>query len=162
VLNSQRPPGPVEPRFWSKVNKTPTCWLWTGTFYPTGYGILRVTFPNSPSRNLRAHRVSWELHFGPIPEGMWVLHRCDVRACVRPDHLLLGTNADNIADMLRRERQSRGESNGTSKLTENQVRAMRAEYAAGGISQPALAKRYGIAPGTIEGILHRRSWKHVD
>jgi len=156
IVANRTGPGPVEPRFWRRVNKTPTCWLWTGAFYTTGYGVMRVA-----GRNVRAHRVSWELEHGPIPDGLQVLHRCDVRACVRPDHLSLGTHADNVADRDNKGRQPRGELNGLAKLTQEQVRAMRAEYAAGGISQPALARRYGIAHGTLEAILHRRSWKHV-
>jgi hypothetical protein len=112
-------------------------------------------------RNVRAHRVSWELAHGAIPDELHVLHRCDVRACVRPDHLYLGTHTDNVADRDNKGRQPRGERNGLAKLTPEQVRTMRAEYAAGGISQPALAKRYGIAHGTIEAIVHHRSWKHL-
>jgi len=149
-------PGPLEPRFWRRVNKTPTCWLWTGAFYTTGYGVMRVA-----DRNVRAHRVSWELEYGAIPPGQWVLHRCDVRACVRPDHLYLGTNADNVADMINKGRGRHGEQQRLAKLTEAQVRAMRSEYAAGGISQPALAKRYAIGLSTVQDILRRRSWKHV-
>src|SRR5262245_20642397 len=94
-------------RFWAKVHKTDTCWLWTGSTH-RGYGQL-----SSPSGRghapLRAPRVSWEIHYGPIPEGLWVLHRCDVRGCVRPDHLWLGTRQDNIADMVAKGRSARGE-----------------------------------------------------
>jgi len=155
-LSRARRPGPLAPRFWRKVNKTPSCWLWAGTFYPTGYGVIRVS-----GRNMRAHRVSWELEHGPIPDDQWVLHRCDVRACVRPDHLYLGTNADNVADMLAKGRGPHGEEQRLAKLTQTQVRAMRAEYAAGGISQTALAKRYDIGLSTVVDILRRRSWRHV-
>ena len=86
---------PVEERFWEKVQKTDGCWLWTGATIAAGYGELAVGQPRKP---LRAHRLSWEMHHGPIPEGLLVLHHCDVRNCVRPEHLFLGTHQDNMAD----------------------------------------------------------------
>ena len=96
------PRRPLVERFWEKVVKTPTCWLWTAAAQG-GYGVIGD--PHRKGRVLRAHRVSWELHDGPIPSGMDVLHRCDTPACVRPDHLFLGTAADNIADMFAKGRQ---------------------------------------------------------
>lgn len=89
-------------RFWAKVNKTPTCWLWTANRLPKGYGVINVG-GRAGSQQL-AHRVSWELHFGPIPDGLWVLHRCDNPPCVRPDHLFLGTVQDNVDDMVTKGR----------------------------------------------------------
>ena len=74
---------PPEERFWEKVEKTETCWLWTAAKYPGGYGVFGI----HPKVMKAAHRFSWELANGPIPEGLWVLHKCDVRHCVRPDHL---------------------------------------------------------------------------
>ena len=82
-------------RFWGMVNKTEgRCWLWEGMLSWGGYGLLKVS-----GRKRRAHRISWELHNGPIPPGLLVLHKCDVRHCVRPDHLFLGTDLDNVVDM---------------------------------------------------------------
>jgi hypothetical protein len=85
-------------RFWSKVQKTETCWLWTAA-QVNGYGALRVA-----RQTLTAHRLSYIYHFGPIPDGLYVLHHCDVRICVRADHLFLGTHLDNIQDMVRKKR----------------------------------------------------------
>jgi hypothetical protein len=94
---------PLAERFWEKVDKNgPThpvlrtqCWLWTAKRLPRGYGEIAI---NGKDR-ARTHRVSWEMHFGAIPERRWVLHRCDNPSCVRPDHLFLGTHLDNMADM---------------------------------------------------------------
>jgi hypothetical protein len=87
-----------EIRFWKHVDKTADCWLWTGA-QCKGYGQL-----SSPKRSRYAHRLSWEISNGDIPEGLQVLHRCDTPLCVRPDHLFLGTNTDNIEDRIKKQR----------------------------------------------------------
>ena len=89
---------PLETKFWKYVNKTDGCWLWTGKARREGYGA--VGWP----KTISAHRLSWGLHNGPIPAGLWVLHKCDVRLCVRPDHLFLGTNLDNMRDRIKKRR----------------------------------------------------------
>lgn len=91
---------PLPERFWAKVNKTGECWLWTASFDGRGYGQIGA----GPGRNKRSHRVAWELTYGPIPEGMYVCHHCDTKACVRPDHLFLGTHGDNVRDMIAKKR----------------------------------------------------------
>ena len=94
-----RPRDPVE-RFWEKVKKTSGCWLWTGTV-SRGYGNLRVgSLRDGTRRKVLAPRFSYELVHGPIEDGMFVCHHCDNRRCVRPDHLFLGTNSDNIKDCV--------------------------------------------------------------
>lgn len=95
----------AEERFWPKVLKTETCWLWQGALVnESGYGCFRG--PNG--RNVLAHRFAWELTNGPIPDGMFACHRCDVRQCVNPAHLFLGTQQDNIDDMMRKGRGNQG------------------------------------------------------
>ena len=82
-------------RFWKHVDKSVDCWIWTAARYPNGYGVFGL----SRSALMSAHRFSWTLAHGPIPPGMCVRHRCDVRTCVRPEHLVLGTQQENLADM---------------------------------------------------------------
>lgn len=144
----KRSPGwrflPTEERFRLQfVARGPDdCWEWTGARQTFGYGLLRVD-----GRLQRAHRYSYERYNGPIPAGLFVLHRCDNPPCVNPNHLFLGTVQDNSDDMCRKGRQAH---NATwSKLTDAQVRAIRHEYALGGVSQRAIAARYGVSQMAI-------------
>ena len=151
---------PVD-RFWKRVQKTDDCWNWTGSL-SNGYGHLRVN-----SARVSTHRFSWELHYGPIPKGIFVCHHCDNPDCVRPDHLFLGTSADNSADMVKKGRAAhhwsgcKGEQHGNAKLTEDQVRSIRTEYQQGA-SQREIAARYGISHPNVGYIVRRVAWKHVD
>ena len=133
------------------------CWLWTASTNRAGYGQIQV------ARKVRgAHRVSYELHIGPIPEGegahgTCVLHRCDVRRCVNPDHLFLGSNIDNAQDMSRKGRAPRGQANGQAKLTEQQALEIRADTRTG----RAIATDYGISKTAVHLIKTRQSWAHL-
>lgn len=94
---------PVADRFWEKVDKSGDCWLWTAATAFWGYGVFQLG--RGPGEGIvRAHRWSWEQAHGPIPDGLFVCHHCDTPACVRPSHLFLGTNADNLGDMGRKGR----------------------------------------------------------
>jgi hypothetical protein len=138
-------------RFHEKWTGEPNsgCWLWLATVGGDwGYGNIRK---GRKGRHLPAHRVSWELHRGPIPDGMCVLHRCDVPSCVNPDHLYLGTNKDNTRDMNMKGR------NGRTKLTIEQIRAIRADKRMGTV----IARDYGISPPAVSKIRLRQSWIEV-
>jgi hypothetical protein len=159
----------LEERFWSRVDKAAgadACWLWNGHLNAYGYGTLGAGDSGRGDgrlRTMRAHRVSWEMANGPIPEGMHVCHTCDNRKCVNPAHLFLGTNADNVADKVAKGRGSRaaGSTNGFAKLTEAQVCEMRQDYARGGVTYPQLASRYGINQATVGKIITGKQWTHL-
>ncbi|MGW7598161.1 HNH endonuclease [Streptomyces antimycoticus] len=116
------------------------------------------------THSVRAHRYSWEMANGPIPESLHVLHHCDTPLCVRPDHLFLGTALENARDKVAKGRMRRGdakgEANGHAKLTADDVRAIRSRPPVRG-SQAAMAREYGITPQTVQDIIKRRIWKHV-
>lgn len=155
-----------EERFWSRVNKTDNCWVWTARVNFKGYGQIPVPrgLTSIAGANQFAHRISWFLAYGPVPDGLCVLHRCDNPPCVRPDHLWLGTRADNNEDMRRKGRTHRpawiGTDVPTAKLTEQQVVEVRALHASG-MKQAGIANRYGVTPGTINAVVRRRTWRHV-
>jgi hypothetical protein len=160
---------PLAERFWPKVDKNgpvPShcpelgpCWVWTGATQTGGYGFIGV----GSGRCDVTHRVSWVLEHGAIPDGQWVLHRCDNRQCVRPSHLFLGTSQDNVDDMMAkgRRRIRKGEGNAASKLTAQKVRDLRASAALCRVSQAELARAFGISVATVADVVHRRSWAHV-
>lgn len=155
VLASMSPAG----RFWPKVEKTATCWLWRGAINPSGYGQFVIH-----GRSRLAHRVAFEFATGKTPpNGLDICHACDVRACVNPDHLFLGTRSDNVRDMMKKGRghKARGEKGGTSKLTVDAVRIIRADYAAGATMR-VLATRFHVSDNAVSGVINRRSWTHVE
>lgn len=138
-------------RFWSKVPNRPIvgCWEWAASIRPQGYGQFRLSRRIAPQY---AHRISYELAFGPIPDGMLVRHRCDNPLCVRPDHLEVGTQSDNMMDAVHRGRHARaktvGQRNGAAKLTDAQT----AEIRLATESLSALSRRYGVSPQRISQI----------
>lgn len=136
------------------VADTTGCWIWTACTLPNGYGQIAID-----GRTKRAHRVSYELHIGRIPKGLCVLHTCDVRSCVNPSHLWLGTCKDNHVDMMQKGRgaSTKGERNGFSKLTEKQVLEIRA---ASGFHRQ-IASRYGIGATQVGRIKRREEWMHI-
>lgn len=179
IARKRRPPGD---RFWEKVRKGDACWLWQGCTDPNGYGRFNT---GGRGRSVTASRMAYELTNGPVPDGLFVCHACDNPRCVRPDHLFLGTQAINMRDMLvkgrganktkpesfargsrhgsvtRPERLRRADSHPHAKLTSADVVAMRAAYAAGGVTQMELASQYGIHQTVVSDIVRRRSWASV-
>ena len=155
-----KPTGTLEQRFWAKVRKTEGCWLWIASTQRGGYGKLRIG-PRSKGQ-IRASRYSWELHNGPIPDGLYVCHHCDNPPCVRPDHLFLGLPQENEWDKRQKGRNLVGERNHQAKLTAEKVKEIRARYATGGISQRQLAAEYAVSQGTLGPIVRGESWISVD
>lgn len=138
----------LEQRFAEKYEvDSDGCWLWIASRHPRGYGAIRVA-----GKTVKAHRLSWELHRGVIPGGLHVLHRCDRTACVNPDHLFLGTHADNMADMVRKGR-ARGARGRWQKLDDDLHCEIRARYASEAITQRALAAEYGVAQSMVSYIV---------
>lgn len=159
----------VAERFFSKIDKTAKCWLWTSCIDPKGYGQFTVA-----NHTRRAHRISWELHYGAIPPSYCILHACDVRHCVNPAHLFLGTPRDNMQDCkakgrlatgdrhgfkLHPERLARGESNGAAKLTMRKVQEIRRLYAIGSYTKKKLGERFGVCGTTISHIIWFVTWR---
>lgn len=153
----QRSYRPLTERFWAKVSKgdTDACWLWKGHITKHGYGVIQKKGRNSLAK---AHRISWEIHYGAIPHGLRILHHCDIRACVNPSHLFIGTQQQNVQDAEAKGRMyhPHGEANHAAKLTVSQVQEIRSLY--GDLNQSQLAKRYGVAQTTISAIVRRVNW----
>ena len=153
--------------FWGNVEKTSSCWNWIGWVTRWGYGSWT-------RRHWRVHRIAWMLEHGADPLEQLVLHRCDNKRCVRPDHLFLGTQADNIADKVSKGRQAKGrshgmygrglkgEANGFACLTWDAVKDMRNRYQRynrqGGCTLKVLAQQYGVAEGTVSNIVRNKGW----
>lgn len=135
------------------------CWNWNGRIVAGGYGQL-----DYGGTALIATRVSYTLHKGEIPKGLMVCHTCDNRRCVNPDHLWLGTNQDNMDDMVAKGRSGprpRGEDNLKTTLTEDQVRELRLLRSEGMLLR-VLAERYGITEASVSMIARRRTWAWLD
>jgi hypothetical protein len=151
-------PEPASVRFWRKVERSADgCWRWLGAIRPNGYGVFAPT----RAQLVSAHRYSYELHFGSIPIGADVCHSCDVRACVNPAHLFVGSRADNMRDAVRKRRTCVGEQRPNHKLTDSAVREIRRAYAAGGESLLRLARRYAVDHTVIWQVVRGKAWKHV-
>jgi len=146
-------------RFDAYVTRTPGCWLWSGWKDRYGYG----QFQWAKGRSVQAHRVAWILANGPIPPGHWVLHRCpdgSRRDCVNPAHLSLGGAQENAADRQREGRGPAGARHYRARFSEAQAAAIRARYAAGGVTQAALAQEFGVCKATIGHVVTHRTYTH--
>lgn len=157
-------PKSLAERFWPKVRKSDGCWEWTAHRSGHGYGYIMARH-KAGWRPLHAHRASWEINRGPIPDGLHVLHRCDNPPCVNPDHLFLGTHLENVADMhakgRHRSRSPKGEASPNAKLTGAAVMEIRAAWVAG-VSGAELSRRFRVSRTAIGCVVKRRSWKHLE
>ena len=143
-------------KFWLRVETSPAgCWLWTGTMNYAGYGVMKTA-----GVQVRIHRFAYELLVGPIPEGLEACHTCDVRHCARPEHLFLGTTQDNTADRVAKGRSVQGERQHSARLTAEQVRQAR-RLRASGLTQAAIAQRFGVGRSTIVAVTTGKSWKGI-
>lgn len=159
--------GTTVERFWEYVCKDGTqksyvdsyCWQWTSVIAQNGYGRFWVNDKSVP-----AHHFSYELHYGPIPNGLFVLHHCDNPSCVNPDHLFVGTIADNVHDMISKGRNvpTRGQRSSSCKLTPDKVRKIRVSCVSGNYQQKQIAEMFGVSQETICDIVHRRTWAWLD
>lgn len=139
------------------------CWIWAGHYFKSGYGC----FAKFKFKGRKAHRASWVVHHGEIPDGMYVCHKCDNKYCVNPDHLFLGTAKDNIQDYWRKGKgkapkqeswqKARGIRHGRSKLSEEQVFFIKTNYA----SNKELAKMFGVDASLIYLIRKGKIWRHI-
>jgi len=144
-------------RFEDKIFYSPCgCWFWVGAMDKDGYGLIR-----SSSKLLKAHRVSWELNIGLIPDGMQVLHQCDNPLCVSPHHLFLGTHDDNMTDRQMKGRQVKGSSHPRAKLDSVSISIIKEAYQAG-FSQVRIAKYFGVHGSMASRIVGGKSWSHLN
>lgn len=153
----------AEERFWAKVEKGDGCWLWSGSRLPEGYGCFwdgtyRSTTPHRP-RIVRAHRWLYAHLHGPIGAGMEVCHSCDNTSCVNPEHLFLGTHAENMRDMVRKGRaDNRGDRNGRAKLSAEDIATIRRESTGRWGEGMEFARRFGVTSATISKVIRGDTW----
>ena len=148
----------IEKRLLSKSERVGECLLWTGRKIWSGYGTIGIR-----SHSTAVHRVAYKMWNGDIPKGMYVLHKCDIRHCIEPSHLYLGTHHDNMKDMVERDRQYHplGELHKMSKFKDENILEIRALYASGKYSQADLSRKYEVCGPCIHNIVKRKSWKHL-
>ena len=139
-----------------EINNETGCWEWTATTHGSGYGLFYIG-----NKTFRAHRISWQLENGTIPDGMFVCHSCDNPSCINPEHLFLGSPKDNSQDMVDKGRQYKptGTKNKSAKLTDSDVIKIRSLF--GQISQNKIADLFDVNPSCISKIKHGHLWSHV-
>lgn len=156
----------TEERFWRRVRKTSGCWLFEGNG-DNGHGYHHMCRSGRDEGHVYVHRFSYEIHHGPIPDGLEVMHSCDVRNCVNPAHLSVGTRRDNIVDMIRKNRHSRvtgrrGAAHPKAKLTEADVRSIRRRFVSGRQTNArSLSVEYGVTRDQIGRIARRDQWRSL-
>lgn len=155
-------------QFWDKVliPSYGDCWTWKLKPGKQGYGLFNFIKASGKSSTVSAHRASWEINIGPIPKGngyhgTCVLHKYDNRLCVRPFHLFLGSNDDNVKDMVAKNRNAVGEKIKRNGLTSKSAQQIRLLFASGDFTQYDLASQFGINQSQISRVVHNKTWKHV-
>lgn len=169
MIQSSKISGHLRTRLLVNVRYVGECWEWTRSTDSHGYGKIKIE-----GRSRGVHRAVYENIYGPLPKGQVVRHSCDNPPCFNPAHLLPGTQADNVADMLERGRQRKslrtpqpkkgqalGSRHGQSKLTEEIVWEIRDAYSRGEVTQRDLAEKYGVTQSTISRALDRLLWTHI-
>jgi hypothetical protein len=151
---------PDENYFWAKVKRGRGCWLWQASLDSSGRGQIACAQENGKVRNFRAARVAWMLTYGDVPDGLLVLHKCDVKRCCRPDHLELGDKRKNGQDAYDRNLVPHSERHHWAKLNNADVRKMR-RLRERGMKQEALAEMFGVDRSLVSMICARKVWKHV-
>lgn len=139
-------------RFWRKVDKTGKCWIWTGAASRNGYGKLRLS-----KRYYLAHRLSYQIKNGEVSKGLLVCHTCDIRLCVNPDHLFLGTHQDNAQDKVNKNRQLKGRQIRQAILTEDQVLSIRKRYICGE-KIPDISRELELTYHNVYNVITGRTW----
>lgn len=151
----------IEERFWKYVVKSDDCWLWTGGTRVGRYG--GISLGRRGEGIISTHRFSYQLHKGKIPKGKIIMHKCDNPLCVKPDHLFMGTQKDNVLDMIAKGRQGKtGAKKGTGSrnhLTMEQANNLREEYKSG-VSQVKLADKYGLGQSTVSRIIRQQTFNN--
>jgi hypothetical protein len=152
-----------EERFWNLVDRRgpDDCWEWNGGLCGPGYGIFKIGTLRVDRRNVMAHRFSYELHFGPLVDDLFCLHRCDNKKCVNPKHLFMGTQDDNMKDKVAKGRQPRGTTSYNAKLSESRLEAARL-YRLNGWSYKKIADRFNIHVMSLYKAMKGQTWKHLE
>jgi hypothetical protein len=160
---------PAEKIFWSQVEKDgpelvsypelSPCWIWGGNRNRSGHGTMTINY-----KIIGVHRYSYELHNGPIPDGLFVLHKCDNPPCVNPDHLFVGTQADNVEDSKRKGRRAKGSRMWKATLTDDQVRLIRSRYVRWSKENgfAAIARDLGVDKQAVRSAALGLSWSHLE
>ena len=140
----------------AKIERIPEsgCWIWIGPLHHTGYGNF-----NENGKRTRAHREIFQRLVGSIPKGKFLCHKCDIRSCVNPNHMFIGSHQDNMNDMVNKKRSLFGSKHHNSKLTEHDVHLIKHFYALDPYS--SIAARFGVSESLIKQIKTNRGWNHV-